>query len=61
MKKILHRIRKWQEWKRRSLNSGFYKALVLLGFLHSPTFDLFIPAEEWEKLRFANKDAEGHT
>lgn len=50
VKKILRHIRKWKEWRKRSLNSGLYKTLVLLGFLRSPTFELYIPSEEWKGL-----------
>ena len=44
-----NRIRRWNKWRKRSINSKIYKLCVLLGIIHSPTFELCFPREwgEW--------------
>lgn len=38
MRKLLYRIRVWNYWRKRSLNTKLHKLLVLFGLRHSPTF-----------------------
>ena len=38
MKRIINHVRIWNIWRRNSLNNRFYKFLVLLGLVNSPTF-----------------------
>ena len=35
----MNHIRKWNKWRKHNLNSGFYKLLVLLKIVKSPTFE----------------------
>ena len=37
---------KWKDWQKRCINSRFYKFLVLIGLVHSPTFEAFKIREE---------------
>jgi len=47
--RILKHFRRWNEWRKGNLNGRFYKILVLLKLEHSPTFELFVTAEEREE------------
>lgn len=31
--------KKWKKWQKRNCNSGFYQLLVLIGLVHSPSFE----------------------
>lgn len=31
--------KKWKKWQKRNGNSRFYQLLVLIGFMHSPSFE----------------------
>lgn len=42
-------FRKWDEWRKRNLNSKFYQLLVLLKVYKSPTFDLYITKQEMQE------------
>ena len=35
---MIKRIKLWNIWRKRNLNSKLYKLFVLLGFIKSPTF-----------------------
>lgn len=39
--KLLNHIQIWNKWRKRNTNSRFYKFLVLVGFMHSPTMSVF--------------------
>ncbi len=41
-------IKRWYKWSKFCWNSKFYKLLVLLGFVKSPTFSMFCVMEERE-------------
>ena len=42
---VLH-VRRWNVWRKMSLNGLFYKFLVLVGFVKSPSFPLvFLPGD----------------
>lgn len=32
-------IREWNLWRKRNMNGKFHHFLVLIGFIHSPTFE----------------------
>lgn len=34
-------FKKWNDWQKRCMNSRFYKFLVLIEFIHSPSFDAY--------------------
>ena len=42
-------FRKWNEWRKRNLNSKFYQLLVLLKVYKSPTFELYITKQEMQE------------
>lgn len=39
MKRIIHHIKVWNRWRKRSLNSKMHKFLVLIGLANSPTLE----------------------
>lgn len=49
MRKIIYHIKKWNEWRKGSLNNPIYKLLVLFKLAKSPTFDWFWTKEETEQ------------
>lgn len=46
MKKIIDHIRRWNIWRKHSLNSNLHKFLVLIGFIKSPTMGTALLPEE---------------
>lgn len=42
MKKVINHCIKWNEWRKHNLGSLLYKVLVLIGFIHSPTFEIYL-------------------
>ena len=38
---MVQNYKKWKDWQKRCINSRFYKFLVLIGFVHSPSFEAF--------------------
>lgn len=40
MKKLKHRIKMWKIWNKHCMNRPFYKFLVLIGLVNSPTFEI---------------------
>lgn len=38
-KKIVNRIKRWNEWRKKNTNSKFWKFMVLTKFVSSPTFE----------------------
>lgn len=38
---MVQNYKKWKNWQKRCINSRFYKFLVLIGFVHSPSFEAF--------------------
>lgn len=49
---VLH-IRRWNVWRKGSLNGPFYKFLVLVGFVKSPTFVLALLPEDGKSIEEA--------
>ena len=43
---IIKKYKKWKDWQKRCINSRFHKFLVLIGFVHSPSFEAFITRDE---------------
>ena len=35
-----NRFRQWRRWKKYNLNGKLYQLLVLIGVIHSPTFEV---------------------
>ena len=49
MKKLFRHIKRWNRWRKRSMNGKIHKALVLLGVTKSPTMPfILLPEEEAE-------------
>ena len=38
---MVQNYKKWKDWQKRCINSRFYKFLVLIGFVHSLSFEAF--------------------
>lgn len=38
---MVKNYKKWKDWQRHCINSNFYKFLVLIGLVHSPSFEAF--------------------
>lgn len=43
---MVKNYKKWKDWQKNCLNSRFYKFLVLIGFVRSPSFEAFITRDE---------------
>lgn len=43
---MVQNYKKWKDWQKRCINSRFYKFLVLIGFVHSPSFEAFKTRDE---------------
>lgn len=43
---MVKNYKKWKDWQKHCINSRFYKFLVLIGFIRSPTFEAFKIREE---------------
>lgn len=53
-KKIVHfivHIRRWNTWRKRSLDSKMHKLLVLFGIIKSPSMYFVLLPEEKEEIR----------
>lgn len=50
MSRAIRHFKKWNEWRKHSLNSWLHDILVLFGIIHSPTFALFVPSREWSEM-----------
>jgi len=48
--RILNHLKIWNQWRKRSLNSKFYKLLVLIGAMHSPTFNAVAQNEKYKNM-----------
>lgn len=48
---VIKHIRRWNYWRKNNSNGRFYKILVLLGIVKSPTMvTVLLPEEkEWEE------------
>ena len=44
---MIKHIRRWNIWRKDNLNSRFYKFLVLIGVVMSPTMCFTLLPEEW--------------
>ena len=36
---MIKRYKKWKKWRRRNINGRFYQFLILIGLMHSPSFE----------------------
>ena len=43
---MVKKYKKWKDWQKHCINSCFYKFLVLIGFVRSPSFEAFISRDE---------------
>ena len=43
---MVKKYKKWKDWQKRCINGLFYKFLVLIGFVHSPSFEAFKTRDE---------------
>lgn len=43
---MVKNYKKWKDWQKCCINSRFYKFLVLIGFVRSPSFEAFIGRDE---------------
>ena len=50
---MIKHFKRWNDWRKHNSNSRFYKLLVLLGIVKSPTFALYLTEEESEKMHKA--------
>lgn len=50
---MIKHIRRWNIWRKRSMNSTPYKLFVLFGIIKSPTFSLTMLPEEAEEFKRA--------
>lgn len=50
IKKVTKRVKRWNEWRKISMNPLFYKFLVLFGVEISPTFECYASWRESEEL-----------
>lgn len=48
--RVIQHIRRWNVWRKRSLNNPIYKLLVLFGIMKSPTFNFCLLPEEVEEI-----------
>lgn len=46
---MIKRFKKWNEWRKHNLNGPLHHFLVLIGFIKSPTFEMFITNDEIAK------------
>lgn len=46
MNKLKRHIKRWNSWRKRNGNGRLHHILVLLGLVHSPTFELFLLPDE---------------
>lgn len=47
---MIRHIRRWNIWRKHCLNCGFYKFLVLIGAVVSPTLELTLLPDEQENI-----------
>ena len=38
---MIKRYKKWKNWQKYNANGRFYQFLVLIGLVHSPTFEVW--------------------
>lgn len=38
---MIKRYKKWKDWRKYNTNGWFYQFLVLIGFMHSPSFEMW--------------------
>lgn len=50
MKKLKKHFKKWNGWRKHSLNSKFHKLLVLFGIVKSPTFEYILQQKKSKKV-----------
>lgn len=43
---MVKNYKKWKDWQKHCINSRFYKFLVLIGFVRSPSFEAFKTRDE---------------
>lgn len=38
---MIKHYKKWKDWRKYNTNGWFYQFLVLIRFIHSPSFDMW--------------------
>lgn len=51
IKRFKNRFRRWNAWRKLTLNSRTHKICVLLGLAHSPTFEFFLLPDEYPNVK----------
>lgn len=57
MKAIINHITRWNVWRKRNVNSIFYKILVLFGIIKSPTLAFTLTSRECDEIQKAMEEA----
>ena len=47
---MVKKYKKWKDWQKCCINSRFYKFLVLIGLVHSPSFEAFKTRDERSRI-----------
>ena len=47
---MVKKYKKWKDWQKHCINSQFYKFLVLIGFVSSPSFEAFKTRDERDRI-----------
>lgn len=47
---IVKHIKHWNKWRKRNLNSKLHKFLVLIGIVHSPTYEATYDCDRYSKM-----------
>ena len=53
MKSIIKHFRRWNIWRKKSLNGCIHKLFVLFRIIRSPTFEQIMLPEELDEIRSA--------
>lgn len=56
MRRLFEHVERWKNWKENNANGQIHKFLVLLGIVHSPTFNLTLTNYELNALWKAVKN-----
>ena len=41
MKYVIRHVKDWNKWRKNNLNSWWFKFLILIGLISSPTFEVY--------------------
>lgn len=53
VKEIVNHTQQWNEWRKRNANSKFWKFMVLIGLVASPTFEVHKAYKDWSGISAA--------